>query len=73
MQKTIRKAESALQRSDPVIARLIEQHGPCTLFSGNSLFHAPHFAFRKGGVEEISLNAKGIELIDLVLHQGYQG
>jgi len=43
MQKTIRKAESALQRSDPVIARLIEQHGPCTLFSENSLFYAPHF------------------------------
>lgn len=43
MQNSIRKAESALQMSDPVIARLIEQHGPCTLFSENSLIHAPHF------------------------------
>jgi len=29
--------------SDPVIARLIEQYGPCTLFSKNSLIHTPHF------------------------------
>lgn len=43
MQKTIRTAESELQMSDPVIARLIEQHGPCTLFSENSLIHTPHF------------------------------
>lgn len=43
MQKAIRKAESALQSVDPVMARLIEQHGPCTLFSKNSLVHRPHF------------------------------
>lgn len=43
MQKAIRKAENRLQMSDPVIASLIEQHGPCTLFSENSLIHAPHF------------------------------
>jgi DNA-3-methyladenine glycosylase II len=43
MQKALRTAESALQKSDPVIARLIEQHGPCTLFSDNSLVNKPHF------------------------------
>ena len=43
MQKTLRTAEIELQMSDPVIARLIEQHGPCTLFSKNSLIHKPHF------------------------------
>lgn len=43
MQKAIRKAENALQTSDPVIAGLIEQHGPCTLFSENSLIHKPRF------------------------------
>jgi DNA-3-methyladenine glycosylase II len=43
MQKALRTAESALQNSDPVIARLIEQHGPCTLFADNSLVHKPHF------------------------------
>ena len=43
MQKTIRKAESELLKSDPVMAELIEQHGPCTLFSKNSLVHKPHF------------------------------
>ena len=43
MQKTLRTAENALQMSDPVIAKLIEQHGPCTLFSENSLIHTPHF------------------------------
>ena len=43
MQKTIRKAESVLQMSDPVIARLIEQHGPCTLLSEKGLIHTPHF------------------------------
>jgi len=43
MQKDIRKAGSILQMSDPVIAGLIEQHGPCTLFTENSLIHTPHF------------------------------
>ena len=43
MQKALRTAENALQSSDPVIARLIEQHGPCTLFADNSLVHRPHF------------------------------
>lgn len=43
MQKALRTAENALQMSDPVIARLIEQHGPCTLFSENSLIQTPHF------------------------------
>jgi DNA-3-methyladenine glycosylase II len=43
MQKAIRKAESALQTSDPVIASLIDQHGPCTLFAKNSLIHTSHF------------------------------
>lgn len=43
MQKAVRKAESTLQQSDPVIAGLIKQHGPCTLFAKNSLVHMPHF------------------------------
>jgi len=43
MQKTIRTAESALQKSDPVMAGLIERHGPCTLFAKNSLVHKPRF------------------------------
>ena len=43
MQKALRTAENVLQNSDPVIARLIEQHGPCTLFSDNSLVHKSHF------------------------------
>jgi len=43
MQKALRTAEIALQLSDPVIARLIEQHGPCTLYSANSLIHKPRF------------------------------
>jgi DNA-3-methyladenine glycosylase II len=43
MQKALRTAENALRMSDPVIADLIEQHGPCTLFAKNSLIHKPHF------------------------------
>lgn len=43
MEKAVRKAESALQKSDPVIARLIEQHGPCTLYGADSLVHKPHY------------------------------
>lgn len=43
MKKAIRTAETALQMSDPVIAGLIKQHGPCTLFSENSLIHTPRF------------------------------
>ncbi len=29
--------------SDPVMAELIERHGPCTLFADNALVHKPHF------------------------------
>ncbi|MBT8128488.1 MAG: DNA-3-methyladenine glycosylase 2 family protein [Gammaproteobacteria bacterium] len=43
MQKALRTAENVLQNSDPVIARLIDRHGPCMLFSDNSLVHKPHF------------------------------
>ena len=43
MQKALRTAENALSKSDPVIAGLIQQHGPCTLFSKNSLITRPHF------------------------------
>jgi DNA-3-methyladenine glycosylase II len=43
MQKALRTAENVLQSSDPVIARLIDQHGPCTLFSEHSLVHKSHF------------------------------
>ena len=43
MQKALRTAEIVLQSSDPVIAKLIEQHGPCTLYSANSLIHKPPF------------------------------
>ncbi len=43
MQKALRTAENELRMSDPVIAELIEQHGPCTLFAKNSLIHKPHF------------------------------
>jgi DNA-3-methyladenine glycosylase II len=43
MQKALRTAENELRMSDPVIADLIEQHGPCTLFAKNSLIHKPRF------------------------------
>jgi DNA-3-methyladenine glycosylase II len=43
MQKAVRKAESELGMSDPVMAGLIERYGPCTLFEKNSLVHKPHF------------------------------
>ena len=43
MQKALRTAEKVLRLSDPVIADLIEQHGPCTLFSKSSLVNKPHF------------------------------
>ncbi|NNJ96476.1 MAG: DNA-3-methyladenine glycosylase 2 family protein [Gammaproteobacteria bacterium] len=43
MQTALRTAEMALQMSDPVIAALIEQYGPCKLYAANSLIHKPHF------------------------------
>ena len=39
MQNTVRTAEKALSEADSVLAELIEQHGPCTLFEENSLVH----------------------------------
>ena len=43
MQKALRKAENTLKKADPVIADLIREHGPCQLFSDNSLVHKPPF------------------------------
>ena len=39
MQNTVRTAEKALSNADSVLAKLIERHGPCTLFEENSLVH----------------------------------
>ncbi len=77
MQKAIRKAESALQLSDPVIARLIEQHGPCTLFSENSLIHTPHFHVLVWAIinQQLSVaSARSIEnrLSDLLQSEVYE-
>ncbi len=43
MQKALRKAENTLKKADPVIAGLISQHGPCSLYSDNSLIHKSPF------------------------------
>ena len=76
MQKSIRKAEIALQSSDPVIAGLIERHGPCTLFSKNSLIHRPHFHVLVWAIinQQLSVaSARSIEkkLSDLLQSQIY--
>ena len=39
MQNTVRTAEKTLSNADSVLAKLIERHGPCTLFEENSLVH----------------------------------
>jgi DNA-3-methyladenine glycosylase II len=43
MNSTIRRAERELSRIDPVLARLIEMHGPCTLFEDDSLLHRSRY------------------------------
>ncbi|MGB5397782.1 MAG: hypothetical protein WBN96_11590, partial [Gammaproteobacteria bacterium] len=43
MKQLVKKAERHLIKTDSVLAGLIEQHGPCTLFDGNALIHKSGF------------------------------
>lgn len=43
MEKRLLAAIQHLSKADPVIKNLIRQHGPCTLFEKNSLWHKPRF------------------------------
>jgi DNA-3-methyladenine glycosylase II len=71
LQSTLRKAENVLRRNDPVMARLIEQHGPCTLFANNSLIQMPHFHVLAWAIinQQLSVSAaRSIEQRLLALH-----
>jgi len=73
MQQKIRKAENILRRSDPVMARLIERHGPCTLFAADSLIRMPRFHVLVWAIinQQLSVRAaRSIELKLLALHPG---
>lgn len=43
MQQEISKAERYLRKADPVLASLIQRHGPCTLFDAHGLVHKSGF------------------------------
>lgn len=43
MEKRLLAAIQHLSKADPVIKNLIQQHGPCTLFEKNGLWHKPKF------------------------------
>ena len=71
MQKSLRAAEKHLSDIDPVIARLIQQHGPCTLFDDNSLVHKPRFHVLVWSIinQQLSVaSARSIENKLLALH-----
>jgi DNA-3-methyladenine glycosylase II len=73
MQSKIRKAESMLRRADSVMARLIDRHGPCTLFADNSLIRMPRFHVLVWAIinQQLSVRAaRSIELKLLSLHRG---
>jgi DNA-3-methyladenine glycosylase II len=73
MQNKLRNAENMLRRNDPVMARLIERHGPCTLFADNSLIRMPRFHVLAWAIinQQLSVkSARSIELKLLALHPG---
>ena len=73
MQSRLRKAENMLRRSDPVMAKLIERHGPCTLYAENSLIRMPRFHVLVWAIinQQLSVRAaRSIELKLLALHTG---
>jgi DNA-3-methyladenine glycosylase II len=73
MQSKLRKAENMLRRGDPVMAKLIEHHGPCTLFADDSLIHRPGFHVLVWAIinQQLSVRAaRSIELKLLALHPG---
>jgi len=72
MKSQVKKAERFLQKADPVMAGLIELHGPCTLFSANALIHKSGFHALTWAIinQQLSVaSARSIEIKLLQLHR----
>jgi 3-methyladenine DNA glycosylase/8-oxoguanine DNA glycosylase len=75
MKQLVKKAERHLIKTDSVLAGLIEQHGPCTLFDGNALIHKPGFHVLAWAIinQQLSVaSAKSIETKLLKQHRAQE-
>jgi len=64
MQKTLIAATNHLRKADPVIQRLIDSTGPCTLFENNSLIHKPGFHVLVWAIINQQLSVKSARAIE---------
>lgn len=69
MYKQIRKAERALSRIDPVLARLIDEHGHCTLYDDDSLLHRPRYHVLVWAIINQQLSVRAAHSIEQKLMQ----
>lgn len=71
--RSIKRAEQHLSHHDAVLAALIAQHGPCTMFDDNALWHKPPFHVLVWAILNQQLSvaaARSIEQRLLALHRG---
>ncbi len=70
---SIKQAEQHLSASDAVMAQLIAQHGPCTMFDDNALLHKTPFHVMVWAIinQQLSVaSARSIEQRLLARHRG---
>jgi len=64
MQKKIQAASRHLKKVDATLKKLIEEHGPCTLFDGSSLLHRSHFHVLVWAIINQQLSVKSAKAIE---------
>lgn len=64
MQKKILTATRFLKKSDATLKKLIDKHGPCTLFDGSSLLHRSDFHVLVWAIINQQLSVKSARAIE---------
>ena len=64
MQKQILTATRFLKKSDATLKKLIDKHGPCSLFDGSSLLHRSDFHVLVWAIINQQLSVKSARAIE---------
>lgn len=64
MQKKVQAAVRHLKKVDSTLKKLIDKHGPCTLFDGSSLLHRSHFHVLVWAIINQQLSVKSAQAIE---------
>jgi len=64
MQKKVQAATRHLKKADATLKKLIEKHGPCTLFDDSSLLHRSHFHVLVWAIINQQLSVKSARAIE---------